>query len=167
MLLIHRLVEIERASLDTYVCPVQNDSDWDWYFCLFLRVMRKVIIMVVVMVVMVIRYIEGPKWRTHRYNVRSFQFSLFISLFATCVFHRFSGLSCICGTAIGRWNQTHPSSPGVGCFAAARCYLGWSSAAHHWWWTGSSRALGCSCAELGPGGLDLTLGFVAVSVVTQ
>ena len=45
--------------------------------------MRKVIIMVVmmvVMVIMVIRYIEGPKWRTHRYNVRSFQFSLYISV---------------------------------------------------------------------------------------
>ena len=55
----------------------------------------------VVMVIMVIRYIEGPKWRTHRYNVRAFN-SVYISLFATCVFHRFSGLSCICGTAIGR-----------------------------------------------------------------
>lgn len=66
--------------------------------------MRKVIIMVVmmvVMVIMVIRYIEGPKWRTHRYNVRAFN-SVYISPFATCVFHRFSGLSCICGTAIGR-----------------------------------------------------------------
>ena len=38
------------------------------------------VVMMVVMVIRVIRYIEGPKWWTHRYNVRSFQFSLYISV---------------------------------------------------------------------------------------
>ena len=62
------------------------------------------VLMMVVMVIMVIRYIEAPKWRTHIVGTMLGAVnSVYISPFATCVFHRFFWpSSCICGTAIGR-----------------------------------------------------------------